>query len=475
MHRAMKALAMIAIILAAAPIGCSDDEAGTARCVPGRVESCPCGGGGSGTQVCAADGTFAACVCAGGDGSDTGGDGIDAAVEILGDTATTGDAGGETVSDAPVSIGDASGDASSHCDPCGYGAVRGRVCSPSLHVDVPNARVELSAVDCDGVARTWTTRTGPNGIWELPEIPCGTHAVHVESGAFSRDYTVQVVAGQLNDHSGAAVKSCFGGQDVPIAVFWGQWDEQEELLTELGFEHTFFNFELEYFNETPPEDIEAVRVLRDPARLAAFRILFFDCGSAALPWVRRFPEIGRNLREFVLGGGSLYASDLAWAYIEAAFPDAIDFYGSDDLPSTSMASDGPQQALGQADYPATVDDPTLAAYLGTGSFTTHYGAGPLIAVSDAGPGTEVKVRGIVHVELPSPPVCGDGICDPSEILQCADCSGLIADEYVQHPGPMVLTHRPTATSGRVVYTTFHNDEQADELMKRLLNYLVFQL
>lgn len=472
MDNAMKTNAMIAIMIAATVIGCSDDEGGAARCVPGRVEACPCGGGGAGTQVCADDGTFGACVCAPGDADGAVPDGSDAS-EVADAPAPT-DTGAEVTADVPVVIGDAAGDATEHCDPCAYGAVRGRVCSPSLQVDVPNALVELSAVDCDGVPRTWTTRTRADGIWELPEIPCGTHAVHVESGAFTRDYTVQVVAGQLNDHSGAAQKSCFGGRDVPIAVFWGQWDEQEDLLTGLGLDHTFFNYELEHFNDTPPEDIEAVQVLRDPARLAAFRILFFDCGSAALSWVRRFPEIGRNLREFVLAGGSLYASDLAWAYVEAAFPDAIDFYGPDDLPSGPMASDGPQQVIGQADYPATVDDPILAAYLGTGAFTTRYGAGPLIAVTGAGAGTDVKVRGIVHVELP-PAVCGDAICDPNEVLQCADCQGLIPDEYVQHPGPMVLTHRPTATSGRVVYTTFHNDEQADELMKRLLNYLVFQL
>jgi hypothetical protein len=348
------------------------------------------------------------------------------------------------------------------------------VCSPSLEVDVPNAVVELTAVDCDGVARTWTTRTAANGIYHFDEIPCGLHAVHVESGAFVRDYTVQVVAGQMNDHSGAAVKSCFSGSDVAIAVFWGQWDEQEDLLTDLGFDFTFFNYELEYFADVPPEDIEAVEVLRDPARLSAYRILFFDCGSAALGWVRRFPEIGQNLRQFVIAGGSIYASDLAWAYVESAFPDAIDFYGPDDLPSGAMASDGPQQVQGQQDYPATVEDQVLAAYLGTGTFTTRYGAGPLIAVTAPGAGTEVHVRGIVHVELP-PPVCGDGICDPSEVLACQDCPGLIADEFVQHPGPMVLTHRPIAGSGRVVYTTFHNDEQADELMKKLLRYLVFQL
>jgi len=463
------------VLVVLCAIACNDEQSGVPRCVPGRIEACPCASGGSGSQQCDGDGVFGGCVC--GPGSDATAD-TTSDIEIAGDATPDGTAGpgdASTPSDIPVAVGDAQGEATDHCDPCGYGAVRGRACSPSLQVDVPNARVTLTAIDCDGVARTWETQTTANGFYDFPEIPCGLHEVHVTSGAFSQDYTVQVQTGQLNDNSGAAVKVCFSGSRVPIAVFWGQWDEQEDLLTELGFEHTFYNFEAEFFDDTAPEDIEAVQVLRDPARLAAYRILFFDCGSAALPWVRRFPEIGRNLRDFVLAGGSLYASDLAWAYIEAAFPDAIDFYGADDLPSSPGAVDGPQQVQGQADYPATVEDPDLAAYLGTGVFTTRYGAGPLIAVQAGGPGTTVEVRGIVNVDLP-PPTCGDAICDSSEVLSCADCAGrLISDNYVQHAGPMVLTHRPTASSGRVVFTTFHNDEQANELMKRLLQYLVFQL
>src|SRR5262245_6909871 len=264
---------MVVVVMLALGVACSDEEKGAPRCVPGRVEVCPCAGGGSGTQTCAGDGTFGACECAAADE-------VDEVGEVGDGDASANDAVSDGGADVPVLVGDAEGDASDHCDPCGYGAVRGRVCAPSLEVDVPNAVVTLSAVDCDGVARTWTTRTAANGVYEFPEIPCGLHAVHVESGAFVRDYTVQVVAGQMNDHTGEAVKSCFGGHDVPIAVFWGQWDEQEDLLRELGFEVTFFDYETEYFADTPPEDIEAVKVLRDPARLAAFRILFFDCGSA---------------------------------------------------------------------------------------------------------------------------------------------------------------------------------------------------
>ncbi|MCC6622308.1 MAG: carboxypeptidase regulatory-like domain-containing protein [Deltaproteobacteria bacterium] len=463
------AATFVALSLLGAP-ACSDEQA-AARCVPGKVEGCPCAGGGSGVQTCTADGVFGACQCAA-DPDATNGDATTTDATPA-DTTTT-DAPADP--EIPIFVGDAIGDVtpSDHCDPCGYGSVRGRVCSPSQHVGIPNALVTLTAVDCDGVARTWTTRTAPDGDYDLGDVPCGTHQVHVDAGPFERSYEVEVEAGRLTDLSGAAQKICLAGEATPIAVFWGQWDEQEELLRDLGFVVTFYDYEEEYFADVPSADIEAVQVLRDPARLAAYRILFFDCGSAALGWVDKFPEIGTNLYDFVMGGGSIYASDLAWAYVEAAFPDAIDFYGADDLPDTPQAADGPQQVQGQRDYAATIEDPVLAGYVGATTFTTRYGAGPLIAVQAAGAGTTVHVKGIVHVDLP-PAQCGDQICDPSEVLQCADCTSLIADDHVVHAGPMVLTHAPPGGAGRVVYTTFHNDEQADELMRKILYYLVFQL
>ncbi|MCB9547668.1 MAG: hypothetical protein H6706_17715 [Myxococcales bacterium] len=55
--------------------GCDDGDAGGAGCTPGQSSACACVGGGMGAQVCQADNTFAACICAVGDAglaSDTG-------------------------------------------------------------------------------------------------------------------------------------------------------------------------------------------------------------------------------------------------------------------------------------------------------------------------------------------------------------------------------------------------------------------
>lgn len=507
MLKATTAAGLVGLLLLACS-GCSDSNTGGGSCVPGRVESCPCLNGAGGAQTCQDDGTWGACQCAGLPDADA--VAADAPDQVSADAAGTpdgvaGEAGGADAApndtpaapdtrpvdaadaipapdipyDSAVTVVDGGwGDVapSDHCEPCGYGAVKGVVCAPNRQVFVSHALVTLTAIDCDGATKTYQTLTDADGIYFFPEVPCGLHTVHVQAGSWTTTYALQVTAGKLNDNTGAVYKLCFQANSRRIAVLWGQWDEQHELVDELGFDYDYFNFQQAYFNDTPWEDIDAVKLLRDPTQLAAYDVIFFNCGSAALNWVKTFPEIGDNLAQFVLAGGSMYASDLSWAYIEAAFPDAIDFYGADDLPGGPMANDGPQQVQGNEEYQATVEDEALAGYIGTAAFTTVYGAGPLIAVQAPGASTTVHVRGTVHVDPPSPPVCGDGICDGSEVFGCSDCASIFdVDDYAEHEGPMVLSHRPSATSGYVIYTTFHNDEQADELMRNILNYLVFLL
>lgn len=469
-------------------LSCSDTTTGTGgppTCVPGKVEACPCPAGAQGIQTCLADGTWDACQCGGATETPDVGTTDTVAPDSADGADATPDIASEPEVDAPgpdpdtVSVSDApTSDVlpSDHCDPCGYGEVKGVVCAPSQQVYVPNATVTITAIDCDGEAKTWTTQSDVDGTYYFPEIPCGLHTVDVVAGQFHKTYSVQVKSDQLNDHSGAAFKLCFAAGSIPIAVWWGQWDHQHDLLGEIGLDYTFYNYKPDVDAEVPPDAIEALQVLRDPDALAAYKILFFNCASKPLDWVQDYPEIGDNLRDFVLAGGSIYASDLAWAYVEAAFPDAIDFYGTKDLPYGAQANDGPQQVEGQSYYPATVEDSVMAAYIGTTVFETFYGPGPLIGIDAAHPDGTVHVKGIVKVPAPDPPVCGDGVCQGAELLTCtSDCAGKLPTDVVDHGGPMVVSYQPNAMSGRVIYTTFHNDEQADELMKKILYYLIFLL
>ena len=453
--RGQRALVGIVTASLLAAVGCSDNSGGTTACVPNKQEACACFNGTEGVQICGVDGTWGPCEGCQGDGDVAGGP--DA--EVQDDAATSpdgavGDGGTVIVGSDVVITSDTIPEdvvVSDHCEPCGYGELRGIVCAPTEQIFISHADVRLSVTDCDGSQVTLTTRSSADGTFYFPQVPCGQHLVYIEAGQFRRDYIVNIQSGGLTDITAAGQKQCFKANQAKIAIFWGQWDRLQMLIQQLGFDFTYYNFEFDFFNDTHPDDIEALQVLRDPVQLGQYDIIFFNCGSAALKWVNGYPEITTNLRDFVNDGGSLFASDLAWAYLEAPFPNAVDYYGTTDLPSQSLDPDGPQRVMAHQSVAATVEDPDMAEYLGTSTFTAEFGSGPLIGVDAGGSNTTVHVRGLVKIE--------------DESLQGFHIEGQ----------PLVLSSQPQPGAGRIIYTSFHNDEQADTLIQNLLYYLVFRL
>lgn len=434
----------------------------SSTCVPGKVEYCPCPRGGSGTQTCQSDGTWGPCIpCIEGEGVI-----FDSFVELAYEDiqAEANDISFDTPWTIPeasadlFSIVDVIGDSqvTSSCTPCGYGSLKGLVCAPNMKTFVPNALVTVDVVDCDQVAKEFQTHTDKDGAFYFPQLPCGTHVVHVTAGSFSTTYNVTIETGKTTDISQLGMR-CFDAQKVKIAVFWGQWDKLQDLLSELGLAYKYYNYEADYFAGVAPEKIEAFQVLNDPMQLAQYDILFFNCGSAPIKWVSSYPTIRQNLRNYVLFGGSMYASDLAWEYVEGAFPDAVKFYGTNELPSEGLDPNGPQVAKDHQNIVAHIKDGVLAAYLGLNEFVAHYGSGPLIVVEAAGEGTVAHVVG-------------------KPIIKNPKYGQPFQPQYIEGPeGPLVLSFTPAEGAGRVVYTTFHNDEQVDNIILKVLHYLVFLL
>ena len=77
-------------------------------------------------------------------------------------------------------------------------------------------------------------------------------------------------------------------------------------------------------------------------------------------------------------------------------------------------------------------------------FQAWFDEGPLIVVDAPGPDTVVHVWG--------------------KIKQ-------FNDKGYDHP--LALSYSPQPGAGRVIYTTFHNDAQINNLMRKILYYLVF--
>ncbi len=382
------------------------------------------------------------------------------------DTANPSDGTVASDSDGTSSLGDGSAtDAatpSDHtvnpggCDPCGYGSIKGQVCAPNQQVFVSGAQITIETTNCNGEPLVLTAISKFDGTYFFENVPCGDQTIHIQKGSFVHDITIPVKVGQLMDISGTDIKMCFGAKVVNIAVFWGQWDAMNDIVNRLGFDYDWYYFKDDLYAEEPDwPNVEAVKLLLDPEWLAQYNILIFNCGSAYLKWVDEFPDIQENVRDWVLMGGSLYMSDLAWIIGEKAFPDAIDFYGTDD--KGSMAPDGPQIIDGQQDFDAFFVDAELAAYVGGAEITVHYDAGPLISV--AGPGVGTKVHAKAHIE------------------QCTSfLDSCLSNVKLDEDQPVILSYQPGPASGNVVYSCFHVDEQNDqEKYDQVLYYMLFML
>lgn len=162
------------------------------------------------------------------------------------------------------------------------------------------------------------------------------------------------------------------------------------------------------------------------------KTIFINCSSDSLD---QGSNIGDSLRRFVDQGGTLYASDWAYTYIETSFPGYLAFLSPDPL-------DGQSGTI-----TATVLDQGLRNYLFGASTTTTIN---------------------IDYDLSAWAVIDQTLRSDVKVLMTGDVplfDGLILPNH-----PLAVTF--PYGQGRVVYTTFHNEAQQSDLEKRLLEYLV---
>ncbi len=292
-----------------------------------------------------------------------------------------------------------------------------------------------------------------DGSFLLADVPPGTWKLETSLGSFAHTSAVTVEAGKKTRIPDD--QACF--DSVNAAVVLGRGDHIESLLGNLKLKVTTFD------GTSAGYASSALPLLKDVDALKKFDIVFIDCaagnssgqidlGDAAVP---------QALHDYVAQGGSLYASDWAFLFLEQAFPDKFAFdVGSGAAPSSPFDT---QNLLGYGgqDVSATVGDAKLAAFLGkpnvTVSFpkrTYHWGL-----MQDAPPGVDVLIAGNAQMCAP-----GDRYCD-----QPAGTATNIPLAVMFHAGP------DGKKGGNVVYTSFHNVEQSSTDVEQILKYLVFQL
>lgn len=326
---------------------------------------------------------------------------------------------------------------------CGYGDIIGVVCSPNGTVFINDALVYVETIDCDGQPIRIETTSDAVGEYTLRGVPSGLQNVEIRKGSFQHTVEVPVQAGVVNDLRGTLSKLCFGARSARIAVVSGTYDSIQGILDGLGVEYDLISDEPvpvpPFFLDYDPSP--AHEFLLDPERLAEYHILFLNCSDWS--WINLYGEgqedataIANNLSAFVHNGGSLYASDWAFAFVERPWPGVIDFVGNDAVEFGCKVGE-----MGM--YTGAVTDASLAAFLGKDEVRINFDLMQWVVMDG------VSGAATVHIEANIPQAGG--------------------------VAPLMVSFAPYELGGRVLFTSFHNEQQVTDDMGNILNFLVFSL
>ena len=218
----------------------------------------------------------------------------------------------------------------------------------------------------------------------------------------------------------------------------------------------------------------ALSLLSNLEKLREYDIVFINCANginlrASNPEIE---AVRNNLREFVRLGGSLYISDLASDFVSQLWPDFVRFNTGGgregQLDACCVCTDcRPDCILETPDEPkGTCPDPNDAPMMcRQPAGATGKGMGGDLQANIISPflqqfveSSELTVKFEVGgwVEI-------DSVSDDVEVL--------VNGEYK----PLMVLFNPYPSGGGVVFTSFHNHNQATEAMLDILRALVFRL
>lgn len=256
----------------------------------------------------------------------------------------------------------------------------------------------------------YTTTSGNDGEFSFPNAVDGNYNVTADKGSFHAAANVTVTDGK----SAGAITLELDIDKSKIGVVPGVYDKIGDILTDLGYDYTTLY------------DAD----LSDSSKLAPLELLFLNCGSDTS--YASDSTVQTNIKNFVNGGGYLYASDWDFEYVEYCWPDAIDFYG-DDLSDPYI---GDSQEI-----TADVVDSGLAGYLGKNQAQINFDLPIWIVIDSVDSSTKVLVRG-----------------------------SFSTSEGQMNDKPIMVSFN--SGSGIVAYTCFHNEAQITGDARELLLYFI---
>lgn len=371
--------------------------------------------------------------------------------------------------------------------------INGKVVAPDGATPIANALVYVensvgtaTAAGAQKVAAPITTSCGtvPDASWAYTcsgndgsfalkaQIPANAKLTAIK-GTFKIETPLAAPQdGVISQGNVAFVITNAGGSTAPkIAVVAGSFDSIEDILAKLGFGEIVGGklklgtekFKLYGALGAGYETSDKLFVDADgdgKPDIFKYTIVFWNCGTdESVPLTAANKEI---LRQYVQGGGKLYASDLAYDIVEQVFPAYIDFYGSDAVAATAAENPG-EAEVGTSGITVNASvDPALQAWLRS----VTCAGGPCVQVDGS-----VKIEGFLSgwAVINSAHTGSTGVKTwASGAVDFATSTGVVKPLTMSFP----------VGSGRVTYTSYHNEAQVGaelEPQQRILQYLVFEL
>ena len=316
--------------------------------------------------------------------------------------------------------------------PCGTGRVEGLACTPDGNT-LSSASITLSGTDCEGNAFSLETTSDSAGYYTFEDVPAGNQELVVTSGSFSGTRIVQVHPDQTTDLRDEAEKVCVAGDSARIAVIQGTWDDVGSLLDSMDIEYDIVGSDQLSGTYTSND---ARNFLTDYNAMTEYDIIFIECGNLHDRISGSMAQIRSNLQFFVHNhGGSLYASDYAYQFIEEPFPDAVNFLGKEG---------GEDQTV-----MARVVSTPMLSLLGSSQAEIYFNLDHWVVMASAGPDSVVHFEG-----------------DPQ-----------LMNGTTHNNAPFLVSFSPPSSSGQAIFTSFHNSAQdgMEGDMEEILRFLIFQL
>ncbi len=397
--------------------------------------------------------------------------------------------------------------------------VRGRVTAPNGMDSIRQALVYVPAsgqlsplpqgLTCDLCSNYVSEHTvsfaysNLDGSFEMHGVPAGSSIpIVVQKGRFRRLVTVSVQACQTQTLGTAGgilslPKSRSEGDLPQMAVAAGDHDAIECVLRDLGLDPgEFVAAEGEngspgngavhlYDNQTPgmpslPGQLALPSLLTDRSRLFSYHVVFLDCsGTTYAQTLLADAQVRANLRDYVQGGGRLYATDWSYDFIQQVpeFSPFICFDDDEDCSVTTPHGFHTAVAHGGSGDPLTamVDESStggqaLAAWLAQLPSPVQPDSVPIV---DLLPGWVMVQQTAI-----------DAAHYPSTVWLNADTDGQ------NRPLTLSFDYPPQAVCGRALYSSYHTRERLPQLLypaycpynigdalvqERILEFLLFEL